>query len=102
MSGDESSKEPEYSPYGRVVDEAGASVVGATIASEPIGRRGPIHAVGVVSGRDGRFVDHQIYRPGDYRITVSADGFRSRSEVVHVDEDGWDGGELELVLEAAN
>lgn len=100
MSADDRPKVPEYSPYGRVLNEAGEPVVGATIASEPVSRRGPVHAVGVASGRDGRFVDHQIHGPGVYRITITADGFRSHSEVVHVGEDGWDRGELEVVLEA--
>jgi hypothetical protein len=89
----------DYSPYGRVIDDTGTPIQGASVLTRPLGRRGPVLAIGIGSGRDGRFDDGQISEPGTYRITVSANGFRPQSKDVSVGVDGWGGGELEFVLQ---
>ena len=64
--------------------ERGTGLNGAFLAVEALAGEGDVWPMGLRSGDRGRFVLASIARPGSYRVTASAPGFKSDSKSFEV------------------
>jgi catecholate siderophore receptor len=84
----------QLSLRGRVLDPAGAAVVGARVTAEARGRAAVYNAT---TDQNGEFV--LAVPPGDYVVKVSAGGFSEASQAVTLSQEG--GTSLEVKLQVA-